>query len=336
MNGVLKAGATANTPTTPTPTVTMPSPELVLNRVLNAPRDLVWQAWTQREHLLRWSAPRDFTLTHCEGDLRPGGAWRSCMKAPDGEDHWVGGVYREIVPVERLVFTHVWDDENGNPGPETVVTLTLADEDGKTNMTFQQTGFSSASSRDGHKEGWSESFERLEELLKDVNHSRSKDMNMTTGKNALSVTPHGAREIVMTRTFAAPRDLVWQAMSRPEHIRRWWGSCGDTMTVCDMDFRVGGQWRFVVDGPQGEHGFRGEYREIIPIERMVQTFEWEGMPGHISLETLTLEERDGHTTMTITCVFDSMEDRDGMLGSGMEQGAGESYDRLEELLTQMA
>lgn len=149
---------------------------------------------------------------------------------------------------------------------------------------------------------------------------------------ALSVTPRGEREILMTRTFNAPRDLVFETLSKPEHIRRWWGSCGDSMSVCEMDFRVGGAWRYVVTGAQGEHGFRGHYREITPTTRIVQTFEWEGMLGHISLDILSLKEQDGQTTMTIECHFDSGADRDGMLGSGMEQGAGESYDRLEELL----
>lgn len=151
-------------------------------------------------------------------------------------------------------------------------------------------------------------------------------------QRALTVTPRGEREILMTRTFAAPRDLVFEALSQPQHIQRWWGQRDDTMTTCELDFRVGGTWRFVVNGPHGEHGFCGEYREIVPVERIVQTFEWEGMPGHISTETLTLDERDGRTTMTILCQFDTLEDRDGMLGSGMEVGAGQSYDRLEELL----
>src|SRR4051794_27647710 len=101
---------------------------LVLTRVFDAPRALVFQAWTQREHLMRWCAPRGFDITYSEGDLRPGGSWRSCMRSPDGVDHWVGGVYREIVPDQRLVFTHGWDGKDGKPGHETTVTVTFADE----------------------------------------------------------------------------------------------------------------------------------------------------------------------------------------------------------------
>ena len=159
-------------------------------------------------------------------------------------------------------------------------------------------------------------------------------LNPTT-KRSLTVVPQGEREIVLTRTFNAPRALVFEALSQPQHIRRWWGQSDDSMNVCEMDFREGGSWRFVVHGPQGEHGFRGEYREISPALRIVQTFEWEGLPGHISLETLSLAERDRQTVMTILCLFDSPEDRDGMLGSGMEEGAGQSYDRLEALLGEL-
>ena len=156
----------------------------------------------------------------------------------------------------------------------------------------------------------------------------------TLEKNKLAVAASGEREIVLTRGFDAPRELVFDALSKPEHIRRWWGSCGD-MTTCDIDFRVGGLWRFVVNGPRGEDGFRGEFREIEAPTRIVQTFEWEGMPGHISVETLSLVESEGRTTMTVHCLFDSAEDRDGMLESGMEEGAGESYDSLEKLLEEL-
>ena len=153
----------------------------------------------------------------------------------------------------------------------------------------------------------------------------------------LSVTLPSDREIRLTRVFNAPRGLIFEAMSKPEHVARWWGPRDYTTTVSDMDFRVGGAWRFVQRAADGsEFGFRGEYREIVPPERVVQTFEFEGMPGHISVETMTLDERDGKTTLTATSVFTSVEDRDGMLQSGMEKGAGESYDRLEEFVQTLA
>jgi uncharacterized protein YndB with AHSA1/START domain len=141
-------------------------PELVITRVFDAPRSLVFKCWTEPEHLERWQgAPRGFTVTTHERDLRPGGAYRVCMRSPEGKDHWLQGVYREIVEPERLVFTHVWLDAAGNPGKETLVTLTFTERGGKTELTLHQTGFKSVASRDGHKEGWTSTLDRLAEYL---------------------------------------------------------------------------------------------------------------------------------------------------------------------------
>ena len=159
---------------------------------------------------------------------------------------------------------------------------------------------------------------------------------MAASSHTLSVTTPSDREIVMTRTFDAPRELVWEALSKAEHMREWWGPRGFTMPVCEMDFRVGGAYRFVQQGPDGvEYAFRGEFREIVAPERLSWTFEFEGMPGNVSVDTMTLTEEDGRTTITSTSVFDSVEQRDGMLESGMETGAAETYDRLAELLEKM-
>ena len=142
---------------------------LVLTRVLDAPRELVFKVWTEREHLLKWSAPHGFKVTHSEGDVRDGGTWRSCMQSPEGEDLWLGGVYREVVKNERLVMTHTWDEDAGRPPHATLVTITFADHEGdKTLMTFRQENFRSVASREGHEGGWTEAFERLSEYVKDV------------------------------------------------------------------------------------------------------------------------------------------------------------------------
>jgi uncharacterized protein YndB with AHSA1/START domain len=137
----------------------------VIERVFDAPVSLVWQAWTQKEHLERWSAPRGYTIPRSEGDLRVGGKWRCCMRAPDGHELWLGGVYREIIPNKLLVMTHSWDDESGRPGPETIVTVRFKEQGGQTVVTLQQTGFSTVASRDGHRGGWSECFDLLSEHL---------------------------------------------------------------------------------------------------------------------------------------------------------------------------
>jgi len=159
---------------------------------------------------------------------------------------------------------------------------------------------------------------------------------MTSGSNTTTLTMPSDREILITRVFEAPRRLVFEAITKPEHMAHWWGPRNMTMLTCEMDLRPGGAWRFVLRGPDGnDYGFRGVYREITPPERLVQTFEFEGMPGHVSLETATLEEQDGKTKLTVTCLYQSVEDRDGHYNSGMEAGMRESHDRLAELLSTM-
>lgn len=154
-----------------------------------------------------------------------------------------------------------------------------------------------------------------------------------SGSKQLKVTTPSDREIVMTRVFDAPRDLVFEAHTSCEHMSQWWGPRKYEIVKCDVDFRPGGAWRIVQRGSEGdEHGFRGEFREIVRPERITWTFEYEPMPGHVSVQTVVFEEHDGKTTLTATAVFDTVEDRDGMLQSGMEEGAAETYDRLAEYL----
>jgi uncharacterized protein YndB with AHSA1/START domain len=152
----------------------------------------------------------------------------------------------------------------------------------------------------------------------------------------LTVTTPSDREILMTREFDAPRDLVFEAHTSCEHMSRWWGPRKYEFDSCEIDFRPGGKWRIVHRGPDDErYGFRGEYREIDRPERIVWTFEFEGFAGNVSVETLTLEERDGRTTMTARSVYDTVEARDAMINSGMEEGARETMERLDEYLEVM-
>jgi uncharacterized protein YndB with AHSA1/START domain len=146
----------------------------------------------------------------------------------------------------------------------------------------------------------------------------------------------GKHEIIATREFNAPRDLVFKALTDPALVAKWWGPGSLTITVDSMDVRMGGIWRYVQHDDAGnEYGFRGVYHQIASPERLVYTFEWEGLPGHILLETVTLAEQDGKTVLTDSSVFQSVEDRDGMIQSGMEQGAAESWDRFEALLSEL-
>ena len=150
-----------------------------------------------------------------------------------------------------------------------------------------------------------------------------------------TLTTPGDREIVAERVFDAPRDQVWAAYTDPGLIPEWWGPRGTTTVVDRMEVEAGGAWRFVTKGPDGsETAFRGTYREVTPPERIVQTFEWEWMPGHVVVETATFEDLGGRTRVTAHSLFHTSEERDGMLDSGMERGLTETHDRLAELLAQ--
>jgi uncharacterized protein YndB with AHSA1/START domain len=156
---------------------------------------------------------------------------------------------------------------------------------------------------------------------------------MSARSRELTIATPSDLEIVMTREFDAPRDLVFEAHTSCEHMSRWWGPRKYEFASCEIDFRQGGKWRIVHRGPDGEEfAFRGEYREIVRPQRITWTFEFEGWPGAVSVETLTLEEHDGNTTFTATSRYDTKEQRDQMLQSGMEEGANESMERLDEYL----
>jgi len=143
--------------------------ELVITRIFDAPRQLVFKAWTEPEHLVRWWGPQGFTLPSCNIDLRPGRAYRFHMRARDGTNHWLQGVYREIVEPERIVCTFAWTDAAGQPTrPETLLTVTFEEHGAKTTLTLHQLVFESVTARDEHREGWGGALERLTEYLATV------------------------------------------------------------------------------------------------------------------------------------------------------------------------
>jgi uncharacterized protein YndB with AHSA1/START domain len=140
-----------------------PGRELVIARVFDAPRELVWKVCTEREHALHWWGPKDFTVPELEMDARPGGKWRAVLRSPDGKDYPQHGVLKELVPPERLVFTLIWDEDG--PESEMLCSFTFVDRGGKTEMTFRKGPFKSVESYDGEQEGWNECFDRLEDYV---------------------------------------------------------------------------------------------------------------------------------------------------------------------------
>ena len=154
-------------------------------------------------------------------------------------------------------------------------------------------------------------------------------------KETFKVEPSGDREIVMTRVFNAPADLVFDALTKPDLVKRWLlGPPGWSMPICDIDFKVGGKYRYVWRNEDGrEMGMGGTYREIVRPERIVHTelFDEAWYAGE-SLNTWTLKEKDGNTTLAVTMRYETRETRDGVLESGMERGVATSYDRLDDIL----
>jgi uncharacterized protein YndB with AHSA1/START domain len=159
----------------------------------------------------------------------------------------------------------------------------------------------------------------------------------SANSQSLEVTTPSEQEICLTRLFDAPRQLVFDAMTKPEHVKRWWGRLGEgySVPVCEIDLRIGGKWRFVNRHPQGEVAFSGEYREISPPGRLVFTETMEPHPEPGSVVTAVFTDEGGKTRLTVTARYPSLEVRDIVLGTGMARGAGLSYDRLEDLVAEL-
>lgn len=306
--------------------------ELVFTRLIDAPRALVYRAFTEPAHIMKWWGPNGFTNTHREMNVKPGGVWRYIMHGPDGVDYPNKIVYTEIVENERLVYEHSDDQENTPPAFH--VTITFEDKADKTRLTMRML-FPTAAAKEqvvrefGATEGANQTLGRLEDYVVEMEKR---------GPSHMSLTVPSEREIVMQRTFDAPAKLVWEAWTRPEHVRRWWGCGAMTMTVCDIDLKPRGAWRYVLRMPDGtEHPFKGVYREIEPPRRLVytQVYDVPPMSEHEALVTVTFVEQNGRTTMAETILHDSMESRNGHFASGMDQGAEESLNNLANLLAEL-
>jgi uncharacterized protein YndB with AHSA1/START domain len=150
-----------------------------------------------------------------------------------------------------------------------------------------------------------------------------------------TITTPADREIRIERIFNAPRERVWQAMTDPELVAEWWGR-GNKLAIERLEVKRGGHWRFVEHAPDAVHGFEGRFREVTPPERVVQTFEWDGMPAYVIINTTTLEDLgDGRTRLVTTTLFHTTEERDGFLQSGVEGGMNASYAALDRLLAKL-
>ena len=311
----------------------MPTEELIIERVFDAPRERVFDVFTKPEHLQKWWGPRMVGIGVAEFEARPGGKIFVAEHSLDGRVNYIAGTVREIERPSRVVFAiHFADADGKRVAPpagaglpddwtdEIVSDVTFSPEGRRTRVTIR-TPRSGITARWAElaRLGWGESLDKLD-------HAIADDMK---------VAAEGDREILITRTFNAPRALVYEALTKPEHVKNWWGPRQYGAVSAVADFRPGGHYRFAQRGPDGEVAFSGEVREASP-ERMVYTEEFEAMPGHIAVNTLTLDERDGKTYLTLRSVYQSKEDRDAVIASGMEWGARLSYLQLDEVIDSLA
>lgn len=290
--------------------------ELIITRFFNAPLHMVFKAWSNADHMRQWFGPKDFAVMDVQLDFRVGGAWSSRMLSPEGQEYRMGGVYKEIVANERLVLTHAWRDEDGNPGLETLITMTFAAAGDKTQFTFHQAVFDRVSERESHLSGWGECFDRLTGFIEN--------------------DPAANREMVVSRLFDAPRDLVFAAWSDP-HIGKWWGPNGFTTTTHMMDFRPGGRWRFVMHGPDGrDYDNLIIYDEIVPPERLVYHHSGEEDASDVIFKTVaTFTEENGKTRVTMRVILSSAAERDRVAQEyGAVEGAHQTLSRLAAYLKQ--
>ncbi|HZP77998.1 MAG TPA: SRPBCC domain-containing protein [Pseudolabrys sp.] len=306
--------------------------ELVVTRFFDAPRELVFKMWTDPAHARHWWGPRDYPVTQLSLDARPGGKWRGCLTSTqDGRALWQHGVFREVVPPARLVFTFVWEEE-GERGTETVVTVTFTEENGKTRMVMWQTPFQSAPERDGHGFGWASTFNRLTQHLNDL--ARSIPMSAAAIRK-----PTATREVTITRVYDAPRSLVFKMWTDPQHMAQWWGPQGFTNPVCELDVRPGGRMYVVMHGPAGtdfdrDFPMSGTFHEIVAPERLVFTSVAEDDNGNPHLEAytvVTFEDLGGKTRLTVSTKAIGISDAAPAMLGGMEAGWTQSLEKLAAL-----
>lgn len=293
--------------------------EIVLTRVFDAPRGSVFKAWTQPEHLVRWWAPDGCTTPSCTVDLRPGGRFHYCMRMPDGKDIWGMGIYREIVEPERIVYVDSFADAKGNPvspthygmspdhPAETLVTVTFVEQGARTKVTLRHSLPKAFQERKEMEQGWIQMLDHL------AGHLAAKP----------------AFELVLERVFDAPRERVFEAWTKPEHLARWFAPKPYALIVGKMDFRPGGRFSMVMRGPDGsDFPFTGTYREIDPPARLVWTGEFaDGAADNIRTE-VTFEALGRKTMVRARQAFRVMTPVVEHAVKGAKQGWTMTLDQL--------
>jgi uncharacterized protein YndB with AHSA1/START domain len=293
------------------------SHEISITRMIDAPPEVVFKAWTEAEQLAKWFGPEGFTVPSVESDARPGGEFSLVMRGPDGSDNAMTGVYREFDPPRRLVTESTASGPDGQPAIEAVMTLTLTDHDGKTELTVHESATAltpdAGPMLGGMEVGMLQSLRRLDDVV-----SGAVD-----------------RQIVLTRMYEAPRERVFDAFTSEDHLQHWWGPDGFTITSDEFDMRPGGVWRFTMHGPDGV-----DYPNVITYRNVTRpellTYEHTSQPEaeDSGFEvTATFDAFMGMTILTMRMVFASAWDRDAVTEKyHAVEGGRQTLERLNEFL----
>lgn len=295
--------------------------EFIITREYAAPRDLVWRACTEPQHLAQWWGPTGFSAPVCEWEARPGGKIFVLMRGPDGAEYPMGGEVRDVVAPEMMVSMSGALDAAGNYLFQFLHTLTLLERDGKTKLMMHSRVIHATPGAGryigGFETGMTLTLERLGDHLVEQRAA--------------------AREIVISRELDAPRELVWEALTDPEQVIHWWGPRGFTTAITEMDVRPGGVWKHVMRGPDGtNYPNESVFQEVVAPERLVfaQGGKREGGPAISFVSTWTLDLlASGKTKVTIRMVFPSPDARDLVVREfGAIEGGKQTLERLGEHL----
>jgi uncharacterized protein YndB with AHSA1/START domain len=313
---------------------------LFMTRTFDASREHLWKAWADSENFIKWWGPEHFSCPFCNIDFKIGGKYLNCILSRDGRDFWSTGTYKEIVPMQRIVYTDSFSDEKGNIISAThygmkglplelEVTVTFEEFEGGTKMSLSHRGIPSGKMEERIKMGWNESFNKLEKML------ITNRLELNPKMKVIAIP--GVQELFIIRELDAPREIVFNSHIDPELYIQWLGPSYLKTTLKTFEPRSGGKWRYVSkDNDGNKYSFHGFYHEVSAPELIISTFEYDRFPerGHVYLEKIRFEALSNkRTKLSYQLIFTSVEDRDFMLQSGMERDIEESYGRLDALLT---
>lgn len=310
--------------------------EITSTRIINAPRELVFKVWTDPQHIAQWWGPNGFSITIHKMEVKPEGVWDFIMHGPDGTDFKNVNIFKEIVQPEKLVYEHA-------NYPKHHTTVTFEEQGNKTKLTMRMIFESATELKEVVEkfkavDGQQQTLNRLEGHLAEM-----------IGDGNTSTEP----EFTISRTFNAPRELVYKVFSEAEHLAQWWGPKGFKMMVTKLDFKPGGVFHYSMQSPEGmEMWGRFVYQEMVKPERIVFVNSFSDKDGNITrapfspnwpLEVrnvLTLIEKDGKTTLTLHGgpINANKEERKAFndMFPSMEQGFGGTFDQLRDYLTEIS